>query len=263
MQADFEFRVTLDAEERVDLQTVRATLQDVEALLKAIESGLTGQPSKAHWRWGDAAVDLGFVASVNGVSAAQLEEVIETAREGFERASHTPSDTMHVEWPEAFTHEARRRATSILRRLAKLESITIAAAETDPLTIREANIGEVVKARPSRRRVFSSVEGTLRIIAGAETTILARVKERGTGVSVRVSLDAKEWHEKVRVLWDQPVLVEGRVAYADDGRPLSVVDVTAIDPRPSGRPLREFEGAAPGITGTDSTDEFLERARGE
>ena len=263
MPTDFEFHVTLDADEQVDLATVRQTLLDVERLLKEIERELTGERSKAHWRWAEAEVELGFVASVNGVTADQLEDVIETAREGFERASQTPDDVTAVEWPGAFNAEAKRRASSILRRLTKLERITIGTPDTDPLTIEKANIGQVIHARPSRRRVHSAVEGVLRMIAGGDKTIRAGIRERGTGISVKVTLDAERWHELVRQWWDRRVVVEGQVAYSDDGRPLSIIDVSDIRLRPPGRPLKQFEGAAPGLTGTSDTDEFLTVARGD
>jgi hypothetical protein len=263
MPTDFEFRITLDSDEQVDLATVRETLLDVERLLKEIERELTGERSKAHWRWAEAEVDLGFVASVNGVTADQLEEVIEAARNGFERASLTPESAASVEWPSAFNAEAKRRAANILRRLTKLERITIGTPDTDPLTIERANIGQVVQAKPSRRRVHSAVEGVLRMIAGGEKTIRAGIRERGTGISVTVTLDAERWHEQVREWWDRRVVVEGQVAYSDDGRPLSIVDVSDIRLRPPGRPLREFEGAAPGLTGTSDTDQFLDVARGD
>lgn len=261
MPTDFEFRVTLDAEEQVDLRTVRETLKDVESLLRAIERELTGA-TRARWRWGEAVVDLDYVASVNGISAEQLGEVIETAREGFARAASTPQDVTAVDWPAAFNKQAQDRVGRILRRLSQLEAITIAATDVEPLRIQQANIGGIVTSKPSRRRVYSAVEGVLRMIAGGDKTIRAGLKERGTGVSVKVTLEG-EWHERVRDLWDRLVVVEGRVAYRDDGRPLSIVDVSDIRQRPPGRPLLEFERAAPDLTGTSSTDDFIARARAD
>lgn len=261
MQTDFEFTVRLDSDEQVDLATVRQTLLDVERLLREIESELTGEPSKAHWRWADAEVELGFVASVNGVNAEQLEKVIGTAREGFERASKGPDDVSSVEWPAAFNSEARRRAASILGRLAKLERITIATPDTEPIAIEKANVGRVVHSKPRRRRVHSAVEGVLRMIAGGDKTIRAGIRERGTGVSVKITLDAEQWHERVREWWDRRVVVEGEVAYSDDGRPLSISEVSDIRLRPAGRALRDFEGAAPGLSGGLDPDHFIAVAR--
>lgn len=257
MLAEYEFRIRLNAEERLEIELVRQTLLDVLSLLRDIERQLTnGQPA-AKWGWaGD--VDLSLVASVNGVSAGTLERVVEKAAEGFEAASEAAAHREQVIWPEEFGQEARQRASRILKRLRRLDSITIESTGTPAVEIRSAayETGGRVTARMPGRRSFSAVEGVLRMISGGDRTIRAGLREQGTNTHVSVQLDRERWHEEVRRWWDKRVVIEGRVSYSPDGRPLSVVDVTEIRERVSDRPLLAFIGAAPGLGG-DLTDEQL------
>lgn len=248
MLKEFEFSVSLNTDERPGVELVRETLHDVEVMLHDIERQVTDREAGAHWLWDRPDPTLTFAAHVNGVSAETLSRVVEVAADGFERASKSGRDQA-VQWPAEFGREAQRRAKRILERLARLESITIEATGRDPVTISKAFVGRPIVARSSHRRIWSSVEGVMRMIAGGDKVIRAGIKEHGTGSYVTVTLDAETWHERVRGWWDQRVVVYGRVAYADDGRPLSIIDVTDIVPRLPGQPLASFLGAAPGLAG--------------
>ncbi len=261
MLTEFEFSVSLNTDERPDVDLVRETLRDVEAMLRDIEHQVTDRKAGAHWLWDRPDPTLTFAAHVNGVSAETLSRVVEVAADAFERASETGQDRA-VQWPAEFGVEAQKRARRILERLAHLESITIAATGRDPVTISQAFVGRSIVARSSHRRIWSSVEGVMRMIAGGDKVIKAGIKEHGTGSYVTVTLDAATWHEKVRGWWDQRVVVYGRVAYADDGRPLSIIDVADIAPRLPGQPLSSFLGAAPGLAGRLSDDDVIAEMRG-
>jgi hypothetical protein len=263
VQTEFEFSVSLNTDERPDVDVVRETLFDVQAMLRDIERHVTsGKKAGAHWLWDQPDPRLTFAATVNGVSADTLSRVVEVAAEGFERASETAEQEVAVQWPVEFGEVARQRAKRILERLERLESITIAATGKDPLVINRANVGRTVVGRPPRRRIWSSVEGVMRMIAGGDKVIRAGIRAHGSGIYVMCTLDAETWHERVRGWWDQRVVVDGRVAYAEDGRPLSIIDVTVIRPRLPGRPLKEFLGAAPGLSGRGSDDDVIAEMRG-
>jgi hypothetical protein len=253
LQTDFEFRLTLNAEERLEVALVRETLLDVVSLLRDIEKQLTRSAAEATWRWGNDP-DLTLIASVNGVSSETLDQVVGIAAAGFRAAEAAAETRSQVAWPEAFGQEARTRATKILGRLRKLDSITVGASGRESFDIRKVYVGRTVRGKTPRRRVFSSVEGLLRMIAGGENVIKAGLREHGTGAYVSVTLDRETWHERVRDTWDQRVVIDGRVTYSPDGKPLSVVDVTDIRIRAKGRPLAEFEGA---------TDDYVGMLRGD
>src|SRR3989442_4927448 len=109
------------------------------------------------------------------------------------------------------------------------------------------------------RRVRSSVEGVLELISRRASALRVGIREHNTGRYVRCTLSTDEWLGRLRDLnlFDRRVIVEGRVAYDEEGHPLSIVDVTEITPRESGKPLREFKGGVPDLTGGPATEDFI------
>ncbi len=115
------------------------------------------------------------------------------------------------------------------------------------------------------RRVYSSVEGILEMVARRGETVRTAIREHGTGAYVRCCLAADEWFDELRdrALWGKRVLVEGRVAYDEAGTPLSITDVTSVIERESGPRIRDFRGSSPNLTGGLSTEEFIAMLRGD
>ena len=115
------------------------------------------------------------------------------------------------------------------------------------------------------RRVYSSVEGVLELVACQGETVVVGLREHGTGAYVQCCLAADEWFDELRdqSLWGKRVLVEGRVAYDEAGTPLSIVDVTSVVERESGPRISDFRGSAPNLTGGLATEEFIARVRGD
>lgn len=262
MPDNFEFGVTLNAREPLDADSVSALFSDVLAMLKDIERAVTNRRPSVEWRWGPENAQLSVVASVNGLNAVELGQIVDSARQGFARANDAARHSQVVSWPAEFGVEARKRAASILRQLENLESLTVDATNHEPLVIREARIDQIVRAK-GVRRVYSSVEGVLELISHKGPTVRAGVREHRTNRYVQCSFSAEDWLEPLKDggYWDKRVVIEGRVAYNDDGEATSVVDVTRIDVREPGRPLREFEGSAPDLTGGVPTDDFVARLR--
>ncbi len=127
------------------------------------------------------------------------------------------------------------------------------------------NTDEQFSTGQAVRRVYSSVEGVLEMVACRGETVRAGLREYGTGAYVRCCLAADEWFDELRdrALWGKRVLVEGRVAYDEAGTPLSIVDVTSVVERESGPRISDFRGSAPNLTGGLSTEEFIARVRGD
>jgi hypothetical protein len=148
--------------------------------------------------------------------------------------------------------------------LEHLESLTIEATGHPPLEVREARVEHVIEARQPRR-VYASVEGVLELIAHRSGALRVGIREHNTGRYVRCTLPEKEWLGRLRdlSLFSRRVVVDGRVAYDEEGRPLSITDVTDITPRRAGKPIREFKGAVPDLTGGLPTEEFIARIRGD
>ncbi len=262
MTTDFEFGVTLNTDDQLDVKLVIATLRDVENILSEIERSISAdREAKAHWTWGEEA-HLQFVASPNGVAGDTLGRVLEVVHDGFEGAMDAAQSNGGVEWPPEFGMRAQRSARRILQTLRHLESLTIETTGRPPLEIREARIEQLFTGQ-AVRRVYSSVEGILEMVARRGETVRAGLRENGTGTYVKCRLAADEWFDDLRdrALWGKRVLVEGRVAYDEAGTPLSIVDVTSVLERESGPRIRDFRGSAPNLTGGLSTEEFIARVR--
>lgn len=263
MVTDFEFGINLNSDRPLDIDFVRATLQNVETLLRAIEREVSGGQSKVRWEWGEDA-RLSFVAHVNGVDEATLARVVSIARDGFSRAVRATDSDLPVEWPAEFTAQARESASRILRGLDQLESLTVESTGSEPLEIRRVRLEQVVTGR-AVRRVSSSVEGILEMVAHRSGTVRAGLREVGTNHYVRVSFDAVRWIDELRdrALWDKRVTVYGLVSYGEEGEPRSITDIENVLTRESGISLLDFEGLAPELTQGLTAEDHLEKLRGE
>ena len=264
MTTDFELGVTLNTDDPLDVELIIATLRNIENILREIERSIsTDRDAKAHWTWGEEA-HLQFVASPNGVAEDTLDRVLEVVHDGFEGAMDAAQFNRRVEWPPEFGGTARRSAEQILRSLRHVESLTIETTGRPPLEIQEARIEQLFTGQVVRR-VYSSVEGVLEMVSRRGKTVRAGLREHGTGAYVKCRLDADEWFDELRdgALWGKRVLVEGRVAYDEEGTPLSIVDVTSVIERESGPRIRDFRGSVPDLTGGLSTEEFVARVRGD
>lgn len=264
MPTDFEFAVTLNTGGRLDVELITSTLRDIEQMLSAIERMVTQAPSHARWTWAED-TRLGFVASPNGVDEGTLRRVVDVADIGFRNARAALHDDARVEWPSEFGSDARQSAERILRRLGELDSITVEATGHEPVTLEEVQLDDAVVGRP-RRRVHSSVDGILEMVSRVQEsrTVRAGLRDSATRRYVRCYLSAERWLDYLRQrnLWERRVVLYGRVAYDEEGNPLSIVDVDDIQAREQGVRLRDFQGAAPDIARGLSTDALIERLRG-
>jgi len=261
-QSEVTFAVTLGGDQ-LFVRTITETLRDIERLLADIEIRVRDiGESSIQWRWG-ANSELAVVASVNGVSKEQLERIVDDAQSGFEGARQAFRRHARPQWPESFGPKAIKSANNILKRLDHLQSITVHAENREPLVIEAAEISETVMARKplkSRQRLRSSVEGRLELISH-RGRLRASIKEYGTTTDVQCMFP-DGMLEQIKHLFDRRVIAEGLVSYRENGTPISITDVTNLSERKSGRPLEDFIGAAPDLTGGLSTDDFMSKMRG-
>jgi len=263
MTTEFEFALSLNTDAPLDVEFIRLTLKNVEDLLRDLERSITPtRRSVAKWRWGEEA-HLAFVASVDGAKPDTLERVVGLAQAGFEQAMLAADSDGPVKWPPEFTRRARESAASVLRRLERLQSLTIQATGRPSLEITRARVDQDIVGR-ALSRMRSSVEGVLEMVSHRGTVLRAGLREVGTNRYVRCSLDADRWRDELRdrSLWDSRLTVYGLVAYDEEGFPVSVVDVDDIVERETGISLLEFEGAIPGLTQGLPSEEYLARLRG-
>ena len=261
MTETYRLALTLNADDKLTVRDVRATITDVEALLRELERSIAPD-RKAHatWEWGDIAVDVDLVARPNGASAETLQEVVRTARAGFETAQAAADTSSPAVLPGSFDPESQERLRKILGRLKRLTGMTVRSSGGEsPLEVTASNIGHMVRARRVRR-VFSSVDGVLYLIAGGEKIVRASVHEHRTRARVFCTFPA-DWKPRLRDLWEERVVIEGMIAYSPDGKPRSLVEPLRITPRLPGPSLRALEGAAPDLSGDLSDDDYLTNLR--
>lgn len=256
MAKEFQFDITLVHDEPFATRRIRRIWEDLERLLADLERSVTGK-DRAEVRWKtDDDVHLAMGATPNGVSAATLARVIDAAQEGFARASKAAGSP---DWPVEFSQDAREHASNILSELKDLEAIVIEATGHPPLTIESAYVGYQVESR-RRPRVRSSVEGRLEMLSRTGSGYRLAVREHLSGRYVRCTFD-DELLTKAKAFFDRRVVVEGLVAYDEDGLPLSVIQISDITPREVGGSLRDFRGAVPDLIDGMKIEEFIDEVR--
>lgn len=254
----FSFQVRLVAD-TVSARVLTDTVRDVDALLRELEKEINPGGKRATWEWSEPDPAVQFMASANGASADTLAHVVSVAQEGFEAAASATDSVPN--WPSEFSPEARKRAVSILRRLKDLNSLIVHATGLNEIEIRHTYLGESIEARPRPHRIFSSVDGVLRVLSGGDRTVWAGLREHRTNAYVRCRFDDVKWREQLGPLWEHRVVVEGMVHYDEDRKPRSIVDIKRVTPRKGIRPLSELAGTAPNAIGDTGEDEFVSLIR--
>lgn len=147
-----------------------------------------------------------------------------------------------------------------MKRLSKLESITVKAENHKPVKITSARLPEMVISSGAKiASVHSSVAGELDLILHRHS-LKAAITERGTGNIVQVKFP-DEMLDEIKRLFKHLVNAEGIVKYRADGSPSSITLTAPPRALRKGKPLIEYLGAAPDIAGGLSPEEFVERIR--
>lgn len=263
---DVTFAISLDTPDRLDVKYITDTLHDVEQMLLDIEKRVRGtEKAEVKWAW-QHEPSLELVATVNGVNREDLQRIVEEAESGFKEARLAgPNDGVDevrpMHWPETFGTVAKNRVRNILKRLERVESITIRVEDHAPVVIESAQVSEYFTAKKRRmRRMISSVEGRLELISH-RGKLRAAIKDLNNPQNSVSCSFGDDMVEQIKHLFDQRVLVEGLVSYRENGSPVSITQVSNIIPRISGKSLLDYIGAAPDFTGGADEDEYIGRMR--
>ena len=251
------FRLTVDGES-VPTESVAAAWRYVGTLLAAMERVVVGD-SYSPGRWhADHDPTVRLTASVNGVSKEQLDEIGLKVAEGLiigSRSGH---------FPEEFGEEAIQAALNLLRLLREAESLTIYTEKLEKEeTITAANLAvaaslEQIVGQPPRRKIYSAIEGTLRLLTvDGKEGYSASIRDRFTSALVRFSF-SRDHLETIRGLFDKNVIAEGIVVFSGD-LPLRFLEVPDIKERKRDTPLRSFVGVLPPLPDGEMAEDFLER----
>ena len=117
---------------------------------------------------------------------------------------------------------------------------------------------EQIVGKPPRRKVYSSIEGTLRrMSAESKQGYTAAIKDRFTDASVEFPF-TREHLETIRELFDKEVVAEGEILF-DGDIPLRFVGPPSIQERVRNVSLRSFVGVLPALPDGEMAEDFLER----
>lgn len=249
-------RLTIDGES-VPIEDVISAWQNVTQLLAAIERAVVGSKHASVHLRAEHDPEVKITASVNGVNKEQLDEIFGLAAAGLVTGSQSGR------YPAEFGADAVQAARSILGLLRHAESLTVYADSYGEEKIRSARIeeeasqGQIV-GKPPRRKVYSSIEGTLRrMSAESKQGYTAAIKDRFTDASVEFPF-TREHLETIRGLFDKDVIAEGEILFDGDS-PLRFVGTPSIRGRVRNVPLRSFVGVLPALPDGEMAEDFLER----
>ena len=236
------------------------TTEDLQKLLRAIEEAHLGEASHAEW---DVETEhIKIAASVNGVSAQDLESIINDAYQSL-RAEDT-KDSGAI--PPTVSDRGKRLTRSIVNRIKRTVPVTVDVPGQEPIHI-EATPIEVPHVRVSRRRrrrelitAWGALDGVLDVISVRRQPYFV-IYEHGTRNQVRCVFP-DEWMRTVKDLLGRRVIVEGNLRYRPNGTASSLTEPTAVNPIPEPhRSLSEFRGMLPGISGALSSADYVRQLR--
>ncbi len=250
------FVVELEGEE-VDLGTYDLALRELRTALWDVEEQLTRRPPQVAWIFDDEPV-VRAVASPDGVNADTLLRIVREVRAGFK--SVLDAEGHPVKWPATFGERAKRAVKKIIRQLERVNTITVAAHDAEPLTISRAVIRYEVGGRvPPLYAEVSSLDGVLDLISVRGRPHFG-LEEHVTGRRVRCSFPEAMFEEVKKALGSR-VVVEGLVKYRHDGTPVSIGEVRSLWVRPAVQPIAEIVGKFPDFTGGLPAGEYVRRMR--
>ncbi len=231
------------------------TMGELRRLLTSIEEKRFG--GYAHAEWVVDTDQLQITASVNGISATELQDDITDIYQAF-KASETEEEDA---WPPFLDESNRGVVRRIISRVRKAAPITkVEAAGHEPLLIERK---EPVRRKP-RREVYSawaSIDGKLDVISVHRQPCFV-IFEHGTQHRVRCMFP-DEWLDRVKNYLGNRVIVEGFIRYNQDGIPTILSQPTSIEvlPEPKERDISVYRGSLPGITGGMSSYEYVRQLR--
>ena len=248
----FSLRLQLERLE-LPLEFLMHTTKDLRTVLRIIEESRSGGPS--HATWSVDADKIQVTASVNGVSAEELRDIVSDTYEGFKAG-----DQQENEWPPALAFEAQQIIKRIVTRVKRTASARLEVEGHDTLYIERKTQTRLDRPR-EQYSAWSSIDGMLDVISVRRVPYFV-IFEHVTEHRVRC-LFPDDFLPKVKNNLGLRVVAEGFVHYRSDGIPMTLADPTSLDPvpEPEQEDITSYRGTMPGITGELSSYEYVRQIR--
>ena len=243
---------------RMPLTFFMRTTEDLRSLLRAIEEAQLGEGSNAHWEIDADRIQI--AASVNGVSADDLESIINDAYQSLKAID--AQDDAGI--PRTVDDRGKRLTRSIVNRAKRTVPVTVETPGQEPIYIEVEPQQPNRLLSPRRKRevvtAWGSVDGQLDVISVRRRAHFV-IYEHASSNQIRCTFP-DEWMETVKDLLGNRVVVEGNLRYRPDGSVSALAEPTAINPVPEPkRSLTELCGALPGISGVLSSADYVRQLR--
>ena len=243
---------------RMPLSFFIRTSDDLQKLLRAIEEAQLGKSPHAQWEIDTDRIQIG--ASVNGVSADDLESIIYDAYQSLKATDEQDDAGM----PQTVDEQSRRLTRSIVNRVKRTAPVTVETSGQDPLYI-EPVAPQQIKLRSPHKRTevqtaWGAVDGELDVISVRRRAHFV-IFEHASSNQIRCTFP-DEWMDKVKEFLGYRVVVEGKLRYRPDGSVSALAQPTAINPVKSPqRSLADLRGSLIGISGELSSADYVRQLR--
>ncbi len=234
------------------------TTQELQKLLRAIEEAQLGEAPHAQWEIDADRIQI--AASVNGVSADDLESIVYDAYQTL-KATDAKDD---AGIPLTVNEQGKLLTRRIIDRAKRTVPVTVEALGQEPIYIETDPLHRVESPTRRRRReilaAWGSVDGQLDVISVRRRAYFV-IYEHASRNQIRCTFP-DDWMETVKELLGNRVVVEGNLRYRPDGSVSTLAQPTTISrvPEPQ-RPLAGFRGALPGISGELSSADYVRQLR--
>ena len=234
------------------------TTGDLQKLLRAIEEAQLGEGPQAEWEIDADRIQV--AASVNGVSADDLESIINDAYQSL-KATEARDETGI---PRTVDDQGRRLTRTIVNRAKRTVPVTVEAPGQEPIYIATDPLQPDKIPSPRRKReiltAWGSVDGQLDVISVRRRAYFV-IYEHASSNQIRCTFP-DEWMETVKDLLGYRVVADGKLRYRPDGSVSALAQPTAINvvPEPQ-RSLAELRGTLPGISGGLSSSDYIRQLR--
>jgi len=244
--------------ESIDLQTVSTVATRLIDLLGDLERGITGKrKAKARWVIGEEST-LSAYATPNGTSAETLQAVVRNARSVFLETN--VRDLARSDWSVPISPAGRTAVKGMIDPLEKnvREIKLISAPDEEPATLARPTAKQT-KA-PQAYHEYASVDGFVEMVSVTGYAHF-KVREHHTENRIRCALNDAIFND-VKAALRQRAIIEGIVHCRGDGTPFSMTKISSIfvRQRPK-RTMSELLGAARGLTGGMSSEDYVNSAR--
>ena len=245
---------------RMPLTFFIRTTEDLQKLLRAIEEAQLGEEAHAQWEIDADRIQIG--ASVNGVSADDLESIVNDAYQSLKATDERDDAGL----PSTVNDRGKRLTRSIVNRARRTIPVTVETPGQEPIHIEPESQKQIsLPSRRQRREVlkaWGSVDGRLDVIS-VRTRAYFVIFEHASSNQVRCTFP-DDWMDTVKDLLGYRVVVEGNLRYRPDGSVSALAEPTAINlvPEPQ-RSIGELRGTLPGISGELSSADYVRQLRTE